>query len=293
MALPRMTPQIVERATARLQFGCIEPVQTALRKRSRMALVGIAGLDALKRAEIDLEAGRPECGRDCEKLIAGHRRYLAKYLFDAEKPSLLAPAWHGIPFLIDLDAYADFAAYTARLKRQSKGAVLRQINRARESGFCCEPFDRKDYGDDRHRVDTSKLFRSGGLVVAAALGSRPGRRTGTAALVCPRHWYRDWGVFQPTETGDRRLVGYAFLKRVGTVVRVTQFMGHGAHLSDGIMKLLFFDALYWLFDRRDPLVEGVRYIHYGAIEHGRPGLAVWKHRFQFEPFAFAWTPAAQ
>jgi hypothetical protein len=286
-----MSSGIVERIAARLQFG-IEPLQTVLRKQSRLRRLGVAGVDALPRAVIDLEESRDGCGRDCELLIAGHRRYLAKYLFRGEDPIGYAAAWCGTPFLIDLTDHPDFTAYAAQLKRQSKGALVRQINRARRQGFCAEPFDRKDYSEDRYRIDTSKFFRSAGPVLPAALRLGPGRRQGTAAFVCPRHWYTDWGLFD-TGRGEnhRRLVGYAFLKRIGSVVRVTAFMGHGAHLSDGIMKLLFFDALRWLFDPEDSRVAGIRYIHYGAIEHGGLGLFTWKHRFQFKPFVFSWPPS--
>jgi hypothetical protein len=283
---------IIQRAAAHIQYRCIEPVQTAVRKPSRLRSFGIGALAALPQAAIDLRASEPGCGRDCAVLIEAHRRYLSKYLFCAEDGAFPAAGWRGVPLLIDLADYPDFTAYAERLKRQSKGALLRQIDRARRRGFWCEPFDRKDFGDDRYRIDRSKLFRSGGPVLQAALPFRPRHRPPTAAYVCPLHWYADWGVFRRADDGGgAQLVGYTFLKRVGAVVRVTQFMGHGAYLSDGVMKLLFFDALRWLFERDDPRLAGIRYVHYGAIEHGGAGLALWKRRFQFQPFVFAWAPA--
>jgi hypothetical protein len=33
---------------------------------------------------------------------------------------------------------------------------------------------------------------------------------------------------------------------------------------------------------------GIRYLHYGAIEHGGAGLVRWKQRFGFEPLLFSW-----
>jgi hypothetical protein len=62
--------------------------------------------------------------------------------------------------------------------------------------------------------------------------------------------------------------------------------GHGDHLAYGIIKSLFVKVMMWLLDRRDPQMRGIRYLHYGAIQHGNAGLAHWKDRFQFAPFAF-------
>jgi hypothetical protein len=49
------------------------------------------------------------------------------------------------------------------------------------------------------------------------------------------------------------------------------------------MKLLFCDVMAWLLAHQDPRVAGVRYLHYGAIEHGNDGLAAWKRSFEFAP----------
>jgi hypothetical protein len=68
-------------------------------------------------------------------------------------------------------------------------------------------------------------------------------------------------------------------------------MGHGAYLADGVVKLLFAKAMRWLVSREDPSVHGIRYLHYGAIEHGGAGLVGWKQRFGFEPLLFGWPKA--
>jgi hypothetical protein len=140
-------------------------------------------------------------------------------------------------------------------------------------------------------------FRSGGPVLATFLRQRPERaladivRAEPIPPLCPLHWYADWGVFAPESADARthdRLVGYLFLKRVGNVVRLTALMGHGGYLADGVIKLLFADAMRWLLDRQAPSVRGIRYLHYGAIEHGRAGLVAWKQRFGFQPLLFSW-----
>jgi hypothetical protein len=42
--------------------------------------------------------------------------------------------------------------------------------------------------------------------------------------------------------------------------------------------------------RQDPRVQGIRYVHYGAIEHGNDGLLAWKRRFGFVPLRFSGKP---
>jgi hypothetical protein len=99
------------------------------------------------------------------------------------------------------------------------------------------------------------------------------------------------GVFCPPTTDastNNCLVGYLYFKRVGKIVRLRAMMGHGAWLGEGVVKLLFADAVRWLLDRGDPSVQGIRYLHYGAVEHGGAGLAAWKQRFLFKPVLFSW-----
>ena len=66
-------------------------------------------------------------------------------------------------------------------------------------------------------------------------------------------------------------------------------MGHGAYLSRNVVKRLLHDVVHWLLERQDPRVQGVRYLHYGAMEHGNDGLAAWKRSFGFAPMPFRWA----
>jgi hypothetical protein len=107
------------------------------------------------------------------------------------------------------------------------------------------------------------------------------------------HWALDWGCFiadpSPGPDGSviaERLVAYVFLKRVGNLVRTRGVMAHGDCLAKSVMKLLFHDVMAWLLARQDLRVAGVRYLHYGAIEHGNDGLAAWKRSFEFAPMPF-------
>jgi hypothetical protein len=279
-----------EQALMRSYYRYVEPVQIAWRKRSRMAHFGIGSLDEIACGEIDLAASSPHCVPVCAEIVEAHRLYLAKYLFcDCRTISRL---WRSIPLVIDLDRYPDFESYAERLKRRWK-----EVQRAGERGFHCRPIDRNLYRFERFEIDTSLWFRSGGPVIAAFLRRPPERPPAEIARAepppppCPLHWYSDWGVFSPEgahSRSDGRLIGYLFLKRVGNAVRLTSLMGHGAYLADGVVKLLFANAIRWLANREDPRVHGIRYLHYGAIEHGGAGLVGWKQRFGFEPLLFSW-----
>jgi hypothetical protein len=223
----------------------------------------------------------------------------------------------GVPAIIDLDRYPTLAAYQEVVRRHSKGGILRQVRRAAERGLYCKTFASAFYRRQRFAIDTSKRFRSG-LVLAsllreppasdfpadvteaqigAYLGRPPGALGPRIALpkppppTCPMHWEIDWGVFvreDSDEPGGERLVGYILLRRTGNIVRTAGLMGDGAYLSQNVIKLLFHEVMAWLLARTDPSVLGVRYLLYGAIEHGNDGLAAWKRSFGFAPMAFAW-----
>jgi hypothetical protein len=274
----------------RLYFNYLEPIQIAWRKRRRMAHFAIENLDDLACGEVDLVPHARGCIPVCAQIVEAHRVYLGKYLFCGERG--LSRPWRAIPLVIDLDRHAHFESYAERLKRRRK-----EIERARRRGFYCRQFDRNLYRFELFEIDTSLRFRSGGPVPAAFLRKRPERlpesviRAEPPPSPCPLHWYFDMGVFAPARGGtatEDRLVGYLFVKRVGSVMRVTALMGHRDYLADGVVKLLFADFVKWLLGRGDARVRGIRYLHYGAIEHGGLGLVAWKRRFQFAPMLFSW-----
>ena len=71
--------------------------------------------------------------------------------------------------------------------------------------------------------------------------------------------------------------------RIGDVVHYTEIMGHGAHRGAGVMLLLHREIVRWLIEAREPEVQGVRALLYGALEHGGEGLLTWKKRAGFVP----------
>ena len=304
-------------ALHRLHLTCVEPLIIAARKRRRLAALGLERLDDIPYGTVDLAAGGRGCAGTCAAALAAERRYLSRYLA-APGRLPVPPALRGIPAVITLDRYPDFAGYAARVRRHSKGGILRQVRRARAQGFVCRQFYSDFYRRQRFAIDTSRRFRSGLVLasllrrppvsefpagldmaeIAAYLG-RPAREIGEGcplpeppAPACTRHWQIDWGIFLPEEgaAGDRRerLVGYILLRRSGSIVRTAGVMGHGAYLAQHVMKLLFHDVMEWLLRRTDPSVQGIQYLLYGAVEHGNDGLFAWKRSFEFEPLRFCW-----
>jgi hypothetical protein len=317
----------VERALKRFEFRYIQPLQVAARKRRRLALFGFDRLGDVPWAEVDWKCATPQCVPGCAAWIAGERRYFAKYLApDGPRVRSGSALWRGVPCVIDLGRYPDFATYADRLRRHSKGGVLRQVRRAREQGFACRMIFRDFYLRQLFEIEVSKRFRSG-LVLSTVLRQPPasdfadgitpdriaeylGRPVTEIASgirlpeppppACAHHWDTDWAVFANEAGADgsgqgaagERLVGYLFLRRTGDIVRTTGLMGHGAYLSQNVMKLLFHDVIAWLLRREDPRVQGLRYFHYGAIEHGSAGLAAWKRSFEFAPMQYRWPAEA-
>lgn len=310
------------RALQRFQRA-LEPAYVLARKRGRLAALGFDDIAGLPVAPVDLAADDTGCTPDCGQRIDLERRYLRPYLFAG--PSAAGGRWRATPFVIDLERYPAFGDYLRHLKSFSKGGTLREIRKARAQGYFARTIFRALYRGQISAVESSKWVRSG-IVVAALLhrrGSpdfadgidvaaiaahlgRPAETVGALSVFppppapsCPLHWAIDWGVFLPAAAAagpdqpGERLVGYLSLQRTGNIVRVAELMGHGAHLAHGVMKLLFHDTMRWLIERDDPAVRGVRFVHYGAVEHGYAGLVAWKRRFAFAPARFAWAPPPQ
>ena len=303
----------IEGALRRFELAWIEPMQFAMRKHRRLAQFNIAGLDELAAGKVDWQPTTVGCVSSCGDFVAAERRYFAKYLIgDGPVLASRAALLRGVPCVLDLARYHDFEHYLRHLRRHSKGGILRQIRKARAQGFFCRRIFRDFYLRQRYEIDTSKWFRSG-LVLATLFRPPPASEFGSsispaqiAAVLgrpveeispgivlpeppppaCACHWGIDWGVFATEGAGRERLVGYLFLKRTGNLVRTVGLMAHGAYFAHNVMKLLFHDVIGWLLAREDPCVQGLRFLHYGAVEHGSEGLLAWKRSFEFTPMRY-------
>jgi hypothetical protein len=312
-----------ERALRRLHFATLEPLLIAAKKRRRLELFGIDDMAALPAAALDPQLDPEGCLPACHAFVAHERPQLRPFLFRGDRGAARpGSALRGVAAVIDLDRFADFDAYRAAVKRHSKGGILQQVKKAKGQGFYTRTMLRDLHARQCFEIQASKRVRSG--LVLAAFRPAPVADFGSGITVaqiaqymgrpvaevrrgvpfpeppqppCARHWSLDWGAFidDPAPGHDdgtvlaERLVAYVFLKRIGNLVRTRGVMAHGDYLARNVMKLLFHDVMGWLLARDDPRVRGVRYLHYGAIEHGNDGLAAWKRSFEFTPVAFRWT----
>jgi hypothetical protein len=313
--------QAAEQALRRLQAFWLEPLLIAAKKRRRLEFFGVRDLAALPCAELDPQLDPARCLPACTTFVAHERPQLRPFLFrDAAGALPLSWRLRGVPCVIDLDRFPDFEAYRAALKRHSKGGILQQVKKARRQGLYSKTMLRDLYYRQCFAIQASKRFRSGPVFAAfipppsadfgsgitlADIAAYLGRPVAEVAQgvpfpepplpPCLHHWAVDWGAFigDPVQGRDgcilaERLVAYVFLKRIGNVVRTCGVMAHGDYLARNVMKLLFHDVMRWLLTRDDPRVAGVRYLHYGALEHGLDVLAAWKRSFEFAPMPFRW-----
>jgi hypothetical protein len=182
--------------------------------------------------------------------------------------------------ILDLGRFVEFDAYAKTVSRKSNGNVNRAVKRASRLGYQCRIIEQDAFHASIEKIRRSKRLRTGGLVMeafrpTAGLADRP---EVLRLPNCVMHWSICLGVIK-----DSKLVAYAALTRCGNLVRIAHFMGHREVLRDGVMNLLMFDTVRTLLDPDDALMRGIRYLIYGALEHGKDGLFEWKRRHQFLP----------
>lgn len=254
----------------------IDPWQAALRK-GRLHEYGLARDARLPVVTLRPEGGCAGAQEHCRYLVADTRRFHA-----INAPGEGIRRWTArSAMLLDLDRFETVDAYRTAISRRTKGAIIRQARKAARAGIHCAPIDPASYATSIEAIAASKRFRSGGPMVAAWLG--PARRpadTGTppAPPACPEHWTMAWGAFD-----GARLIAHFSLRRVGDMCRVFEIMCHGDYLDTGAMKLLSLEVICWLIRKDAREAQGVRWLMYGAMEHGSAGLHEWKRRMGFEP----------
>lgn len=181
----------------------------------------------------------------------------------------------------DLSRFGGFVAYEKAVSRNSHGNINRYVKKARRLGHTTRLVDLEGYRGSTARIRRSKLFRTSGLMLDALRlrtvpADDPGREPVRPA--CRAHWTLCWGAFK-----GELLTAYIVLTRNGDVVRTVEIMGDKSALSEGGVKLLVFDIVRALIDPEHDFLAGVRYLIYGAVEHGGDGLFDWKLRMEFHP----------
>ena len=147
--------------------------------------------------------------------------------------------------------------------------------RAERLGYTFAPISLADHNDDIHEINTSLQQRQGRPMTAGYL-----RRTthGTPPdYPCPRHRISTYGVLH-----DGRLRAYSTVYRVGDLALVSMIIGHGAHLENGVMYLLFAGII-------DEQAGEGGYLYYNRHDSGTDGLRFYKERLGFEAADIEWA----
>ncbi len=280
---------------------CVEPALYGLRASRRLRDFGYGETHALALASLDLAGDGTGCTPQCMGWIERYLRYYRRFVHVHHGGS---SPWigRGHVALLDLGEYDGYEGYVLRQRRLA-GNFYRDAVKAGKKGYVCRGFRPQDHVTELLAIRRSMRVRSFGIVLDAftlkrddLLGELALRRQWRESP-CLKHWERWRGVFLqdssqvsglPSEKG--MLVAYAVIHRIGNVVRYADFMGHGAHLRQGVMMVLHHDVVAWLFDEGNSLAKGVRYLSYGAIEQGGAGLAFWKRKALFRPHALAIEP---
>ena len=131
-------------------------------------------------------------------------------------------------------------------------------------------FGRHEYVDDIFRINTSLPERQG-KPMSEAYGRRPSSSP-DPIYPCQRHGVHPYGVLD----SRGHLRSYLWIYRSGELALVSSILGHGAHLRDDVMYLLWQGMLdheiplggYVVYNRADSGTDGLRYY---KEKVGRPG----------------------
>ncbi len=255
----------------------------ALRK-PRLRKFGLALNASLPVARLRLDA---DCGCSPSDHFAPLSWDAIKSFTRAGKRAPVARSLAPTATVLALDQFASFDAWRAQVSRTTQGKYHRSANKARRLGYASRFVGENAYARSLYELTGSKPRRSKGVIVWAAIAGPRFDLVDTKESMlwptCPRHWRINWGAFRTDEAGEERLSCFAMLVRSGDVIWVQQFIGHGAALSDGVTKMLMFDIMQWLLERRDPCARGARFLVHGSMEEGGVGLFDWKRYLGFRP----------
>jgi hypothetical protein len=160
--------------------------------------------------------------------------------------------------------------------RREHRTARKRADRAARLGYFAERVSREKFCDDLHAINTSLDERQGREMTAAyrqpvSLGPLPAYR-------CGRHAIHTYGVLLGS-----RLVAYLWLYRAGDLALVSSILGHGDHLANDVMYLLFEAML------DDQAASGGQIV-YNRHDSGTGGLRYFKERLGFTEQKVAWLP---
>lgn len=144
-------------------------------------------------------------------------------------------------------------------------------------GYGFARIDPQAWADDVHAVNVSRAYRQGRPMTDGYL-SPPEYEP--ESWVCAIHGVHRYAVLSP----DHRLVAYLWMYRAGDLALVSQVLGHADHEDNGVMQLLFREALM----AESRIAPGV--CVYNRWDSGTDGLRQAKAWVGFEETPVEWLP---
>lgn len=145
--------------------------------------------------------------------------------------------------------------------RAEHRTARKRADRSKRLGYEFAEIDRSQYPDDIYAINVSLSHRQG-RPMGDGYRTRnvPGR---LPDYPCASHNIRTYGVLGP----DAKLVAYLTLYRECELALISMILGHGAHLRDDIMYLLFAGVVedqaglggYFVYNRHDSGTDGLVY----------------------------------
>jgi hypothetical protein len=160
--------------------------------------------------------------------------------------------------------------------RAEHRTARKRADRASRLGYRFEPIDRSLWNDAIYEINTSKSERQGrpmsdGYLTRYEHGALPD-------YPCARHSIHTYGVL------DESLRAYLTLYRIGQLALVSMILGHGEHLRNDVMYLLFQGVV------EEQAGQG-GFFYYNRHDSGTEGLRFYKERVGFAPAEIEWVLA--
>ena len=159
--------------------------------------------------------------------------------------------------------------------REGHRTARKRADRAVRLGYLFREIAREQYDEDIFAINTS-LEKRQGRRMSAGYRERQNYLP-LPEYPCERHAIRTYGV-----VSDRgRLVAYLWLYRAGDLALVSSILGHGEHMANDVMYLLFQGVV-------ETQAHLGGFFVYNRADSGTEGLHYFKTKLGFQPMEVAW-----
>ncbi len=155
----------------------------------------------------------------------------------------------------------------AILDRKMNATASNRLRYAIRNGYTAREIswlERNQFLNDIHAINTSIDVRQGARMRDNYL--KYPERSNEADKKCPNHYATFIGCFK-----DGKMVAYIATNFCGRLAAASQILGHGDHLKNGCMLVVWREFVR-LCDER-----GIKSVVYSRWKDGTDGLKYWKH----------------